>query len=270
MVLHVLRTSCIFLAASIIASAGGSEIKEMAVELSGGASMDMIWIEPGSFIMGSPEDEPGREQNESPQHKVTITKGFWLGKYELTQAQWESVMGFRTWDNQVFVKRDENCPAVYLSWYHTQDFIEKLNSQADKHIYRLPTEAEWEYACRAGTQTAFSFGDDIDQLGDYAWYGRNTYNINERYAHQVGQKIPNPWGLYDMHGNVWEWVQDYYGEYTGEDQVDPKGPETGERRVFRGASFYYLGRFTRSAYRGYNSPRHRLFNLGMRLVMQED
>lgn len=242
--------------------------KEITIKLPGGAEMDMVWINPGKFIMGSPESESGRESNET-QHEVIISKGFWLGKYEITQSQWESVMNTRPWEGQVFVKNAENHPAVYISWNDVQEFIAKLNEAEKTNVYRLPTEAEWEYACRAGTKTAFSFGDSASKLGEYAWFGKNTYDLGNMFAHAVGQKKPNPWGLYDMHGNVWEWVQDYYGPYESKTQVDPKGAESGDTRVFRGGSFYYIANFTRSAYRGYNSPTHKLFNLGARLVKSD-
>lgn len=267
------QTLYIFLAASLAVSAVGNPGEEkpgeVTIALPGEAKMEMVWIEPGTFVMGSPDEEPERENNEGPLHEVTVGRGFWLGKYEITQSQWESVMNTRPWDNQVFVTKEADYPAVFISWEHVQDFISKLNKLDEVAVYRLPTEAEWEYACRAGTKTPYSFAPDQGKLGDYAWHGKNTYESNERYAHQVGQKLPNPWGLYDMHGNAWEWVQDYYGPYKGESQIDPQGPETGSNRVFRGGSFYYLARFIRSAYRGYNSPTHRLFNLGARIVRQE-
>ncbi len=241
--------------------------KEITIKLPGGVEMEMIWINPGRFIMGSPENERKREDNEI-QHEVIISKGFWLGKYEITQNQWESVMKTRPWEGQIFVKQSPNHPAVYISWYDVQDFIAKLNEAEKTNAYRLPTEAEWEYACRAGTKTAFSFDDDR-KIDEYAWTGKNTYDLGNMFAQAVGQKKPNPWGLYDMHGNVWEWVQDYYGPYENKTQIDPKGPESGNMRVFRGGSFYYLPNFTRSAYRGYNSPKHKLFNLGARLAKSE-
>jgi len=259
-----LRTTCVFFAMSVIVSAGDS--KEMSFPLPDGSKIDMVWVEPGSFTMGSPESEQEREANEIS-HKVIISKGFWIGKYEVTQGQWESVMNTRPWEGQVFVIKDKDHPAVYISWNHAQDFISKINRLDGKNLYRLPTEAEWEYACRAGTTTAYSFGDDVRKLDEYGWHGKNTYDLGNMFAQKVGQKLPNRWGIYDMHGNVWEWVQDYYGEYSAETQIDPKVIDKGTNRVFRGGSFYYLSRFARSAYRGYNMPTHRLFNLGFRIVI---
>jgi formylglycine-generating enzyme required for sulfatase activity len=144
------------------------------------------------------------------------------------------------------------------------EFCRRLSKQEDVE-YRLPTEAEWEYACRAGTTTAYSFGDDESKLGQYAWYRKNAWDIGEEYAHRVGQKLPNPWGLYDMHGNVWEWCQDWYGPYGSEKVVsDPMGPAQGEGRVLRGGSFSYLSSVVRSASRYYNLPVYRSDSLGFR------
>jgi formylglycine-generating enzyme required for sulfatase activity len=265
-----LKTSCIFFAVSAFAFASEEKShKENIFILPNGAELEMVWIEAGDFITGSPDTEIGREINEI-QHKVTITKGFWIGKYEITQGQWEKVMNTQPWEGQIFFKKDGDYPAVYISWNDTQDFIKKINEAEGKEIYRLPTEAEWEYACRAGTKSAYSFGDDVSKLDDYGWHGKNTYDLGNYFAHKVGQKLPNPWGIYDMHGNVWEWVHDFYGDYPEEPQIDPKGPESSDNHVFRGGSFYYLSRFARSAYRGYNTPNHRLFNLGFRIVRQEN
>jgi len=266
-----LITSCLFMVLNIIANTGNSsseKAKEMIFNLPGGAKIEMVWINPGTFTMGSPDNESGREINEVPLHRVSIMRGFWLGKYELTQSQWESVMNTSPWEGQVFVKKAPNHPAVYISWNDIQAFISKINDAEKAAIYRLPTEAEWEYSCRAGTENPHSFNYEKHKLEDHAWYGKNTYDLGNMYAHAVGQKLPNPWGLYDMHGNVWEWVQDYYGPYSDEVQTDPKGPDFGSNRIFRGGSFYYLANFTRSAYRGYNSPKHKLFNLGARLLRE--
>ena len=207
--------------------------------LPGGATIEMVWIAPGTFTMGSPSLEPGRDSDEGPQHEVTITKGSWLGKYELTQEQWQSVMGTTPWAGEIFVQEKPNHPAVYLWWGDIQAFIVKLNEAEGDSIYRLPTEAEWEYACRAGTTTPWSFGDDENESKNYAWYYYNAENVGEKYAHAVGTKLPNPWGLYDMHGNVREWVQDWYGEdyYSKSPKNDPTGPETGTHRITRGGSW---------------------------------
>ena len=240
----------------------------ITVTLPGGATMEMVWIPPGTFTMGSPSSESGRDDDEGPQHQVTITKGFYLGKYELTQEQWTSVMGTRPWSGKSYVRENASNPAVYISWNDVQAFIAKLNQAEGSEVYRLPTEAEWEVACRAGTTTRWSFGDDESQLGEYAWYRDNAWSVGEQYAHAVGTKRPNPWGLYDMHGNVWEWVQDWYGSYSSSPQTDPTGPASGSSRVLRGGSFLNHARDVRSANRDHDSPGRRDYDVGARLLRQ--
>lgn len=234
----------------------------------GGVNMAFVWIEPGVFQMGSPDTEEGRWGNEGPLHEVEISRGFWLGKYEVTQGQWEAVMGTTPWSGEAYVRSNPSHPAVYISWEDVQAFITKLNDAAGSEVYRLPTEAEWEYACRAGTLTRWSFGDDESQLTHYAWYSDNAWDAGEEYAHAVGQKKPNAWGLYDMHGNVWEWVQDWYDDayYNSSPRVDPLGPDTGSYRVIRGGDFEYIARIARSARRGNGSPGGRYFDIGVRLL----
>lgn len=193
-----------------------------------------------------------------------------MGKYEITQGQWESVMGTRPWAEKRKVQESADHPAVYISWNDVQAFVEKLNLAEGSGVYRLPTEAEWEYACRAGTTTRWSFGDHDGYLGTYAWYEANTEVLGEDYAHAVGQKLPNPWGLYDVHGNVWEWVQDWYrGWYSGGAQTDPLGPVSDSYRVIRGGSFSPYARLVRSALRSIGSPASRDDDLGARLVRQD-
>ena len=240
---------------------GCGKDKEIIVTLPGGSEIEMVWIEPGTFTMGSSDSEPGRNKYEGPQHEVTITRGFYLGKYEITQEQWESVMaGMAT--NSYF-------PKAMISWDDVQAFIAALNAAEGSDLYRLPTEAEWEYACRAGTTTRWSSGDDEGQVVDYAWGGDNLWKEEEKYAHEVGTKLPNPWGLYDMHGNVEEWVQDGHGAYTSDAQTDPTGPSTGSYRVIRGGSFAYGALSVRSAKRGGVKSGDRGSNIGARLLRQE-
>ena len=244
-----------------------------AVDLPGGETVEFacVWIEPGKFVMGSPPLEHDREDNEGPQHEVAISRGFWLGKYEIAQAQWESVMHNAPWSGQYYVQEDPNCPAMYISWHDVQEFMRRLNEAEGAAVYRLPTEAEWEYACRAGATTRWSFGDDENRLGEYAWHKDNAWDQGEQYAHSEGVKLPNPWGLYDMHGNVWEWVQDWFSEiyYSNSPSVDPQGAETGIRRVRKGADFHYYVRGTRSARRGRSVPDFRKPTIGARLLRQE-
>ena len=162
--------------------------------------------------MGSPKDETNRFDDEE-QVAVTLTQPFGLGKYEVTQGQWKSVMGTEPWEGQSSVQIGEDNPATYVSWDDATEFCKKLTQrESTGEEYRLPTEAEWEYACRAGTTTAYSFGDDEKQLGEYAWFNGNALDVDEKYAHAVGLKKPNPWGLHDMHGNVAEWCSDWYDE----------------------------------------------------------
>ena len=255
-------------AVSVNGIIGQTPGREATFTLPGGATMEMVWIEPGTFTMGSPENEPDRESDEGPQHEVTISRGFHLGKVEITQRQWESVIGTRPWAGQDLVQENPNHPAVYISWDDVQAFVAKLNADAGSTVYRLPTEAEWEYACRAGTTTRWSFGDDESRLGEYAWYYDNTYPVGEKYAHAVGTKRPNPWGLHDMHGNVWEWCQDWYGLYTSNTQTDPTGPASGSIRVIRAGGFAHPIQGVRLANRAGHSPDHRVGDLGARLVRQ--
>lgn len=167
--------------------------------------LDMVWCPPGTFIMGSPPEEPGRFADED-QIEVELTRGFWIARTQLTQKVWQELMG----NNPSNFKGDDR-PVESVSWNDCQDFLRVLNDcyPVKDFAFRLPTEAQWEYACRAGTTTAFSCGDDPAQLGDYAWFSEN----GNWETHPVAQKLPNPWGLFDMHGNVWEWCQDFYGDY---------------------------------------------------------
>ncbi len=184
--------------------------------------------------MGSPSNEAGRRDNEGPVHHVKIASEFYLGKYEVTQKQWRDVMG----DYQrPQYNIGDNLPVSSITWNDVRDFIKKLNEKEGGNKYRLPTEAEWEYAARAGTTTRYSFGDEESKLGDYAWYDGNSGNK----THEVGQKKPNPWGLYDMHGNVQEWVSDkWHNDYNGA-PTDGSSWESGNSsfRVIRDGGWRY-------------------------------
>ena len=241
------------------------------VELPGGTEMEMVWIEPGTFVMGMTKEQEllmrskgiwgAKYQNEQPAHEVTITRGFWLGKCELTQGQWASVIGGAS----AYPSR----PKTEISWDDVQAFIRQLNMLEGAEVYRLPTEAEWEYACRAGTETLWSFGNDERLLGEYAWYLESMREVHEEYAHEVATKLPNLWGLYDMHGNVWEMCSDWYGYYTSSHQTDPRGRSTGSYRAYRGGGFNSKAVGVRSSDRDYGVSDNRSFVLGARLVMQE-
>jgi len=222
--------------------------------------MKLVYIPAGSFMMGSSDSaaqlarEYGLEEKwfapELPQHQVRMSKGFWMSKTEVTQGQYKSVMNAHPWSGEDSVQEDANNPAVYMSWDDATEFCVKL-SQQEGRTYRLPREAEWEYACRAGTTTRFSFGDSDASLGDYVWFRGNLAKLSQRYAHPVGQKKPNPWRLYDMHGNVWEWCSDYYDKdyYSDSPSVDPEGPSSGDSGCLRGGSWGDAGILLRCSYR---------------------
>jgi len=230
--------------------------------------MKFVYIKPGSFMMGSPSSEQGREYDER-QHRVTLTQGFKMQTTEVTQGQWREVMGSNP---SHFKNCGDNCPVENVSWDDVQAFIRKLNSKEGPGRYRLPTEAEWEYAARAGSTTAFANGDitellkcgydtNLDAMG---WYCGNS---NEK-THPVAQKKPNAWGLYDMHGNVQELCQDWYEKtYPSGSVTDPEGPLLGRARVYRGGSWLKSTSGTRSAFRGYNWPKESNYTQGFRLVL---
>ena len=244
------------------------EVMEGVFEIFEGVLMEFVWIKPGVFQMGSSSSESGRSSDEGPVHEVEISRGFWLGKYEVTQGQWEAVMGTRPWSGRGYVESDPSHPAVSISWNDVQSFISRLSDAAGDSLYRLPSEAEWEYACRAGSRTRWSFGDDESQLTDYAWYSASAWDVGEEYAHAVGTKWPNAWGLYDMHGNVYEWVEDWYGAdyYDVSPRVDPPGPSSGSYRVGRGGAFDNAAWAVRSADRSGFSPGLRGDDVGVRLL----
>lgn len=216
--------------------------------------IEFILIPAGEFSMGSANGA----NDESPGHTVRISHAFYIGKYEVTQSQWEAVMG----TNPSQFKGESKRPVEQVSWEDAQEFVRKLNAKEGGTKYRLPPEAEWEYAARAGSTTAYSFGDDVTQLGEYAWYDQNAGNT----THPVGQRKPNAWGLHDMHGNVWEWVQDWYGAYTAETAADPQGPSSSSIRVFQGGRWVRHAGYCRAAYRGRARPGNRSGDLGLRLL----
>ena len=227
--------------------------------------MLLVPIPAGQFQMGSPDSDKVAEDKEKPQHLVKITEPFYLSVYEITQQQYEKVMGVSPWQGKSIVQEGRDNPATHVGWDDAVEFCRKLSEQEGVE-YRLPTEAQWEFSCRAGTTTVHSFGDDASKLGEYAWYSKNTLDIDEQYAHRVGQKLPNPWGLYDMHGNVWEWCRDRYAPYGSEKVLtDPTGSAQGENRVLRGGSFLDApSPIVRSATRGASLPANRYFYVGFR------
>jgi sulfatase modifying factor 1 len=237
--------------------------------------MDFVLIPAGAFMMGSPPDEPSRNKDEV-QHQVTISKPFYMQATEVTLKQWRALMGKRFFG--LFKRRGKaNNPIVKVSWYDCADFIEKLNA-LNEGVYRLPTEAEWEYASRAGSQKAYSWGEGIDCTK--AMYSNNTLKSEECVDYVKSRGLatdgpapvksypPNAWGLYDMHGNVWEWVQDWYGAYPPTAVVDPQGVETGTERIRRGGSWFKYGRTCRSANRNFAHPATKHNTLGFRVVRE--
>jgi len=233
---------------------------------------NMVFVLPNTFTMGSPTNELGRDPNEGPQTTVTLTRGFWIGKFEVTQGEYLSVMN----TNPSFFP-DLSRPVETVSWPDATNYCAKLTERelAAGHIppgsrYRLPTEAEWECAARASTTTRFSYGDDPDysSLTNYAWYLGDSPGLS---THPVGQKLPNPWGLYDMEGNVWEWTQDWLGELPGGAVIDPTGPPSNPIgwKVIRGGGYDFGPIDCRSARRYFfgSHPALNDSNLGFRLVL---
>ena len=224
------------------------------IDLGKDVKLEMVLVPAGKFMMGSPASEKDRNEKET-QHEVTLTKPFYMGKYEVTQEQWFEIMG-----ENPSREKGRKLPVTNVSWEDCQEFIKKLNAKTDGG-YRLPTESEWEYACRAGTTTAYSFGDKITPKdANYL-----DSKIDKPVA--VGSYEPNAFGLYDMHGNVWEWCEDWRGEYPfAETDTDPKGPANGEYRVLRGGSFHNNELCARSSLRNNDLSTNRASTYGFRLA----
>ena len=212
------------------------------------AEARFITVQPGTFLMGS----NAGEKNESPVHRVTIDREFELQETEVTQAQWEALMG-----NNPSHYRGPDRPVESVSWHDIQKFLSRLNASQDVYRYRLPTEAEWEYACRTGTKEEVA--GDLEERG---LYEKNS----ELTTHPVRSKRPNAWGLYDMHGNVWEWVQDWLGKYPAKQLINPQGRGRGKLRVLRGGGWHSGGDACRCAFRLGSEPSFRNSALGFRLV----
>ena len=237
---------------------------------------EFVRIPAGSFMMGSrlhPEEKskrygwrPRTYFNEHPQHNVIISKPFYIQTTEVTQAQWFAVMKTMPWAENKNVKWNcPNCPAVYVSWYDAKDFVWRLNKKEGTNKYRLLTEAEWEYAARAGTTTEYSFGDDITALPDYAWFNGSMAK-SDQYARPVATKKPNSLGLYDLYGNVSEWCQDWYAFYPGGTVTDPKGAKSGEERICRGGNWFGAHPGCSSVSRGSIEPMESGSTLGFRIA----
>jgi formylglycine-generating enzyme required for sulfatase activity len=232
----------------------------------------LAWLPAGSFTMGSPADEKGRDPKED-QVEVKLTDGFWMGQTEITQGQWTELMGTSPWRGKSNVREGKNFAASFISWTDASSFVEKLNSKEhgsgsipNDWEYSLPTEAQWEYACRAGEKSAFSFGDDPSELDVYGWSAENAFDKREAYSHEVGKKRPNHFGLFDMHGNVWEWCKDNFSAKLsgGTDPVLDNG-ET--HRVNRGGGWNFSTKCCRSASRLSDASDSRYNNLGFRIAL---
>jgi formylglycine-generating enzyme required for sulfatase activity len=266
-----------------------------------GLKMKLVWCPPGAFTMESVEVVTNRaatENDESPDEnldpqierqrklkksiiirpvKVALTKGYWLGQYEVTQSEWKRVMETEPWKGQDFTREGADYPATFVSWNDAIRFCRKMTERerqagrlSNNWEYTLPTEAQWERACRARSETRFSFGDDESKLGDYAWYNTDDLSADEAFAHRVGQKKPNPWGLCDMHGNVWEWCRDAYTPRLpgGRDpEVKPDEKTGASSRVFRGGSWYSVAAYCRSGYRDWSQPGNRFSYFGVRVAL---
>lgn len=211
--------------------------------------LEMLWIDSGSFLMGSPSTERDRLSDEGPQTEIHLTYGFWLGKYPVTQIEYTRAMG---WNPSTYTQMGEKTPVHNVSWENAAKFCERLTLTevregrlAEGWQYALPTEAQWEYACRAGTRSRFSFGDDDSDIAGFAWFEGNS----DDQPHPVGDKRPNEFGLYDMHGNVLEWCADWDGDYPGGRRTDWRGPSQGWRKILRGGAYYHVAHCCRSACR---------------------
>lgn len=246
---------------SDVDTAAPAPLQTLTVDIGDGVTIDLVLIPAGSFIMGSDEaKEDGTASYyyspEWPQRHVTITQSFYMGIYPVTQEQYEHVMG----ENPSHFEGSRH-PVERVSWEEAVEFCRRLSELTGKAVH-LPTEAQWEYACRAGSTTSYYYGDEWWELDEHGWYG-----ILQRSTHPVGEKRPNAWGLYDMHGNVWEWCTDWYGLYDENETVDPTGPDDHIVRVMRGGCWNSQHSHCRSASRSYNYPHARTSTCGFRIVV---
>ena len=246
-------------ASSSVASGASLSGNTIIIPVKDGISIDMIRVEAGTFTMGATTEMKDPWDDEKPTHQVTLTNDYYIGKYEVTQALWKAVMG----KNPSNFKGD-NLPVEEVSWNDCQKFISKLNSITGK-TFRLPTEAEWEYAARGGKKSRGYQYSGSNNLSDVAWYTDNSGSK----THTVGSKQANELGIYDMSGNVYEWCQDWKGSYSSSSQVNPTGDNSGSFRVNRGGCWNNAARFCRSSFRSYDSPDFRYIGLGLRLVLSE-
>ena len=238
--------------------------RQKTIDMGKGVKMEFILISAGEFDMGSPPTERDRDGDEGPVHRVKISRPFYIGKHEVTQQQYYVIAKSKP----ARFKQDDH-PVENISWDQANRFCAKL-SRNKEGSYRLPTEAEWEYACRAGCRERFCFGDDLkySQIEQYAWCSQNS----DSTTHPVGQKKPNSFGLYDMHGNVWEWCSDWYAAdyYHNSIMVDPPGPNKGTSRVYRGGGWFRSAIYCRSANRSGLEPYYIRDHIGFRVVLEAE
>ena len=248
----------------------GKQSGEIRAENSAGVKM--VWLAADSFTMGSPLNETDRDSTEG-QVEVKLTEGFWLGQTEITQGQWTLLTGMSPWRGKSNVREGKNYAASFISWEDANSFVEKLNSKEhgsgslpNDWEYSMPTEAQWEYACRGGKKSAFRFGDDPSEFDIYGWSAENAFEKGERYSHEVGKKRPNEFGLHDMHGNVWEWCKDNFGAKRsgGTNPIIDNGQPL---RVNRGGGWNFATKCCRSASRISDAPDSRYNNLGFRIAL---
>ncbi len=239
-----------FILLCVFTEGNTQEKKTQKFDLINGITIKMIWVEPGSFVMGSPETDAERNSEREHQHRVTITRGFWLAETEFTQSQWEKITG-----KNPSKHIGPELPVEQVSFYDIQSLLNKINTPGQG--FRLPTEAEWEYACRAGTT-----GPYYGEIENTTWHTGNS----GKQSHRVAQKEPNQWGFFDLQGNILEWCADWFQADTRGESVDPKGPQTSTHKVQRGGQFTGRTKHTRASDRQISVPEARDFYVGFRLA----
>lgn len=257
--IRLLFVSLVAAFATLASNAAQAQPKDPPKNFTNSIGMKFVWIPPGTFMMGSPMEEKGRDANE-PQHKVTLSKGFYMGIHLVTQEQWQAIMGNNP-SNRKGVEK--NLPVEMVSWHDCQEFVKKLREK-DKKAYRLPTESEWESCCRAGTTTPFHFGQTISTFQANITEGKEQ-NVLRVTTTPVDRFAANAWGLHDMHGNLVQWTADWFGDYPQKDVVDPQGPNKGDQRVLRGGSWGTYPQACRSAKRHRVEPGTRNYAIGLRV-----
>jgi formylglycine-generating enzyme required for sulfatase activity len=269
--LHLPRALVLGLALGVGSAWGQSPF---TVHREPGSGLSFVFLPPGRFLMGSPTGEPERGRDEG-QHLVVLSRGIWMGQLEVTRAQWERVMGGmerHPGKPNPFAGGDSQLPVVAVSYRDIQGYFDRLQTLAPGQRFRLPTEAEWEYACRAGTSTAFHGGPALDasraNIDARFPYGKGSPGPVLDRPTPVGSYPPNAWGLYDFHGNVWEWTSDWYGPYSSSSVLDPRGPVRGTRKVIRGGSWAFSASSARSAARYQHAPGDWGYSLGFRVVWE--